>query len=72
MAKAPANGNGTTKKSCQMKVSGYTKGTVKFVEIDSKGADTLDLLGSLYLRKSAVGELPEGTLITLTVEYPTI
>jgi len=67
MAKASASDK--TTKTCKMKVIGHTKGTVKFVELDSEGKDTLDLLGSLYLRKSAVGELPEGSEITLTVEY---
>lgn len=60
----------TTTKSCQMKVVGHTKGAVKFTEVDAKGNDTIDLCGSLYLRKSAVGSIPEGTIVTMTVEYP--
>lgn len=66
MAKTPAQGTENSK-SCVMEVIGHTKGTVKFSEIDASGNATVDMLGSLYLRKSAVGELPVGSKITLTV-----
>lgn len=62
----------TVSKSATMKVTAHTKGAVKFTEVDAKGNETIDVCGTLYLRKSAVGTIPEGTIVTMTVEYPAV
>jgi hypothetical protein len=44
-----------------------TKGAVMFEEIDEKGEPTINISGTLYLRKSSLGaSRPE--IITVTVE----
>lgn len=60
----------TTTKTATFKVVAHTKGAVKLTEVDAKGEETIDLSGSLYLRKSAVGTLPEGTVVTMEVTFP--
>jgi hypothetical protein len=51
----------------RFKMKKETKGAVMFEEIDEKGEPTINISGTLYLRKSALGaSRPE--IITVTVE----
>lgn len=66
-----AKANGKTTKTVTMKVHRITPGTVVCTELDDKGNENKvdPLSGSIYLKKAAVGDLPIGTLVTVTVEY---
>ena len=56
-------------KSYQLQVVGHTAGAVKLHEIDGKGEKTIEVQGACYLRKSAVGELPVGAIVEVTIKY---
>jgi hypothetical protein len=51
----------------RFKMKKETKGAVMFEEIDEKGEPTINISGTLYLRKSALGGVPP-QIITVTVE----
>ena len=51
----------------RFKMKKETKGAVMFEEIDEKGEPTINISGSIYLRKSALGGVPR-QVMTVTVE----
>ena len=55
-------------KTATLKLVNETKGALKYSEIDASGAETVELMGTLYLRKSAFAGKPAS--ITVTVNVP--
>ena len=54
-------------KTASLKLAAETKGALKYEEVDAQGNPTVDLMGTLYLRKSALGGAKPATLaITVT------
>ena len=51
----------------RFKMKKETKGAVMFEEIDEKGEPAINISGSIYLRKSALGGVPR-QVMTVTVE----
>ena len=55
-------------KTATFKIAKETKGTLMFEELDAQGQPTVDLMGNIYVRKSAfAGDKPE--TITVTVAF---
>jgi hypothetical protein len=55
-------------KTATLKLAAETKGALKYSEVDADGAETVELMGTLYLRKSALAGKPAS--ITVTVNIP--
>ena len=53
----------------KFKLEKETKGALRYTEVDANGEPTIELMGTIYLRKSAFpGQKPE--TLTVTVETP--
>jgi hypothetical protein len=48
------------------KLEKETKGALRYIELDANGAPTIELMGTLYVRKSAFPTKP--AMIVVTVE----
>jgi hypothetical protein len=54
-------------KTATLKLVNETKGALKFSEVDASGAETVELMGTLYLRKSAFAGKPASITVTINV-----
>lgn len=56
-------------KTATFRLAKETKGTFMFEELDAQGAPTVDLMGNIYVRKSAFsGTKPEKITVTIAHE----
>lgn len=55
-------------KTFKLKLVNETKGALKFEEIDAAGNPTVEVCGTLYLRKSAVAGKPQFLNATVSFE----
>ncbi len=55
-------------KTAKFKLAAETKGALKYEEVDAAGNPTVELMGTLYLRKSAVAGKPAFINATITFE----
>lgn len=57
-----------TIRTATFRLAKETKGALMFEELDQLGAPTVDLMGNVYVRKSAFGgERPKHITVTVTV-----
>lgn len=57
-----------TTKTARFKLANETKGALKYEEIDAAGNPTVELMGTLYVRKSAIAGKPAHITATITFE----
>jgi len=55
------------RKTALFQVFDHTKGAIKCHEVDRDGEKTQEIIGALYLRKSAFGEMKVGTIFQVEV-----
>lgn len=55
-------------KTAKFKLANETKGALKYEEIDAAGNPTVEVMGTLYLRKSAVAGKPQFLTATIAFE----
>lgn len=56
-------------KTATFKLANETKGALKYEEVDTQGNATVELMGTLYVRKSAIAGKP--AKITATISFET-
>lgn len=54
-------------KTATFKLANETKGALKYEEVDKDGNATVELMGTLYVRKSAIAGKPANITITLNI-----